>query len=396
LDLRAKDSAHLDKLLTMWTRPPLSSTKLYITESIRPATAIQGEYVPQLWSRVSTLDPRDITYVNETRSGGDDTKTSRSAPDFMTATNRFPVGDIMEWDFITKDRKAHLRRAVQDDTENSYDAPEWFNPQLKGPQPEVTAPVSSYRLGAMKRVVLKPLVEVDPYGLLPPKPLERPNQRAGYYPTLAETQKGTLAKGERPPRFGLTETAMIGSGEPVSNDKKYRYRERVGVTASAEIGQAKPVFNNRIQQQASLQRSRNNDGFSETIHDVDSGFLRSTVSGNAYRDEPPFQEHYRNAIKSQTDGSCIVRPLSRAGIPMSNSSTIANNGGGNKVGHALFHALVRDHGTKPCQHLEAPLKILRSNDSLKATHGLVRNSKEHHFGRNEYRQPPLNYYNASR
>lgn len=385
----------------MWTRPPLSSTKLYNDESIRPSSAVSGEYVPQLWYRVSSLDPRDITYVNETRSGGDDTKTSRSAPDFMSATNRFPVGDIMEWDYITKDRKAHLRRAVQDDTENSYDAPEWFNPQLKAPQPETTAPVASYRLGAMKRVVLKPLVEVDPYGLLPPKPLEPPNSRPGYYPTLAETQKGALAKGELPPRFGVTETSMIGSGDHVVNNKKYRYRERVGVTASSEIGQSKPVFNNRIQKQASLQRSRNNDGFRETIHDVDVGFLRTTVSGNAYRDEPPFQEHYRNAIKAQNDGSCIVRPSSRAGVPISNSSnngTLAlSSGGSNKVGHALFHALVLDFGAKPSQHLALPLQILRQKESLKATHGLTKNSNEHqHFGKNEYRQPPLNYYNASR
>jgi hypothetical protein len=386
----------------MWTRPPISpASKLFNTESIRPATAQQGEYVPQLWSRIATLDPRDVTYVNETRSGGDDTKTSRSAPDFMNATNRFPVGDINEWDYITKDRKAHLRRAVQDDTENSYDAPDWFNQKLKAPQPERTAPVTSYRLGAMKRVVLKPLVEVDPYGLLPPKQLEPPNLRAGYYPTLAERQKGSLIKGELPPRFGMTETSNIGSGESNLNEKRYRYRERIGVTASSEIGQATPVFNQRIQQQASLQRSRNIDGFNETIHDIDTGFLRSTISGNAYRDEPPYQEHYRNAIKTQPDGSCIVRPSSSAGVPM--SSTNSNNRpqtsggirGGRKVGHALFHALVLDHGNKPNQHLEMPLKILRQHDSLKATHGLTKNATEH-FLKNELRQPPLNYYNASR
>jgi hypothetical protein len=76
-----------------------------------------GESVPQLWSRLSKPDPSLTTKLTGRRSEQmDDTRVSISAPLWMTTLNSYEPSPLMPWDFITKDRKKHLRHAVNDDT----------------------------------------------------------------------------------------------------------------------------------------------------------------------------------------------------------------------------------------------------------------------------------------
>ena len=217
----------------MWSRPPETAAGVAFE---RPATAAAGKFVPQLWHRAEHPDPRDRVPRHAEREGGDDTVNSGSAPDWMNATNRFPPAANMEWDFITKDRKAHLRRAVQDDTENSYDAPAWFQLELKtAQQPALQARFDTFRLGADKRVMLKNLVEVDPYGIVAPQALPRARTRAGHFPSAEQRLRGTLAPGELPARLGATESAALGAGDFDGERRAARAapRERLGVTSAA-------------------------------------------------------------------------------------------------------------------------------------------------------------------
>jgi len=76
-----------------------------------------GESVPQLWTRLSKPDPNLTTKLTGVRSTQmDDTRVSEHAPTFMTSLNSYQPSPLMPWDFITKDRKKHLRHAVNDDT----------------------------------------------------------------------------------------------------------------------------------------------------------------------------------------------------------------------------------------------------------------------------------------
>ena len=93
----------------MWTRPPTTSFTTINLE--RPSTAREGAFVPQLWAKIADPDPRDLNLKrHESRGSSDDTLTSRNAPDWISETNRFPVGPLNEWDFITVSRRDGLPR----------------------------------------------------------------------------------------------------------------------------------------------------------------------------------------------------------------------------------------------------------------------------------------------
>jgi hypothetical protein len=87
----------------MWTRPPTTSFATVNLE--RPATAREGAFVPQLWAKIADPDPRDLNPHVRDR---DDTTTSRNAPDWISSTNRFPVGPLNEWDYITASVRAGM------------------------------------------------------------------------------------------------------------------------------------------------------------------------------------------------------------------------------------------------------------------------------------------------
>jgi hypothetical protein len=101
-------------------------------------------------------------------------------------------------------------------------------------------------------------------------------------------------------------------------------------------------------------------------------------------------------------GSCIVRPISRAGVPTSSAAF----GHGAKVGHALFHAMVLEHGSRPQQHVGESVARLRAMGTMDATRALLKSAPAGGFdtrrrelplfGTNELRQPPLNWYSAAR
>jgi hypothetical protein len=370
----------------MWSRPPATAAGVAFE---RPATASEGSFVPQLWMRAEHPDPRDRVPRHPRREGGDDTVNSGSAPDWMNATNRFPPAENMEWDFITKDRKAHLRRAVQDDTENSYDAPAWFHQELKtAQQPEVMARFDTYRLGADKRVMLKNLVEVDPWGLIAPTQLPPARPRAGHFPSAERRMRGTLAPGELPARLGATEAAKLGAGDFDGELKAARAapRERLGITSAALIGRGTVERHGGAAAGASGERL--------------DGVLHTTAA--RFRDEPPSSDYFAARSRVLAPGSCIVRPISRAGVPTSSAAF----GHGAKVGHALFHAMVLEHGSRPQQHVGESVARLRAMGTMDATRALLKSAPAGGFdtrrrelplfGTNELRQPPLNWYSAAR
>jgi len=367
----------------MWTRPPATAVGVSYD---RPATATEGKFAPQLWYRADLPDPRDRVPRHPEREGGDDTVNSASAPDFMNATNRFPPAANMEWDFITKDRKAHLRRAVQDDTENSYDAPAWFHQELKtARQPAVQARFDTYRLGADKRVMLKNLVEVDPYGIVAPQALPPVRARAGHFPTAAQRMRGTLAPGELPARLGATEAAALGAGDFDGERKAARAapRERLGVTSAAVVGRGVPAA-----APSPFRRARGAGGEREGDGERADGVLHTTAA--RFRDEPPSTDYFATRSRALPPGSCIVRPVSRAGVP---SSSVV---GGAKVGHALFHAMVLEHGSRPQQHVAETVSRLKALGAADSTRALMRSAPSGLFGTNELRQPPIGWYNAAR
>jgi hypothetical protein len=305
---------------------------------------------------------------------------------------------------------------VQDDTENSYDAPEWFSQELKSAQPPLTRPVESWRLGANKRVVLKPLVEVDPYGLSGPRELEPRNARAGFYPTRAERERFA---GSGVVRSGRTETGSYGGGEqnPAARARRLAERERLGKTAAADYGRGEDAaFAGRplpaLPDALAATRAAAEGATRRTGGAVEDAALRATFSGSRFADEPPFRAYYAGAQRALPDGSCIVRPMSRAGVPSStgNGASVGAAGAGasagagagarpttsGKVGHALFHALVNDFGSLPSAHLAAPVAMLRAQGAADATRSLMRSAPSGLFGTNELRRAPLNYYNAAR
>jgi hypothetical protein len=366
----------------MWTRPP--STAVGVSYD-RPATATEGRFVPQLWYRAEHPDPRDRAPRHPEREGSDDTVNSGAAPDFMCATNRFPPAELLEWDFITKDRKAHLRRAVQDDTENSYDAPAWFHQELKtARQPAVQARFDTYRLGADKRVMLKNLVEVDPFGIVAPQALPPTRPRAGHFPSAAQRARGTLAPGELPARLGATEAATLGAGDFDGERKAARAapRERLGVTSAAVVGRGVPAAAPSPLRRAGGERERERE-----LERAD-GVLHTTAA--RFRDEPPSVEYFAARSRALPPGTCIVRPTSRAGVP-SNSVV-----GGAKVGHALFHAMVLEHGSRPQQHVAETVSRLRMLGAVDSTRALMRSAPSGLFGTTELRQAPLCWYSAAR
>ena len=283
---------------------------------------------------------------------------------------------------LGRDRKAHLRRAVQDDTENSYDAPAWFHPELKtAEQPAVQARFDTYRLGADKRVMLKNLVEVDPYGLIAPHALPPARPRPGYFPRPEDRLRGTLAPSERPARLGATEAAALGAGDFDGERRAARAapRDRLGLTSSADVGRA---VTSRAAEAVAARR------FGETLQPL-AGTLHTTAA--RFREEPPSMDYFSARGRALPSGTCIVRPISRAGVPRS-----GEGGGGAKVGHALFHAMVLEHGSRPQQHVAESVARLRMQGAAESARGLMRSAPSGLFGTNELRQPPLNYYNAAR
>ena len=294
---------------------------------------------------------------------------------------------------------------MQDDTENSYDAPEWFSQELKTAQPTLTQPVESWRLGANKRVVLKPLVEVDPYGLSGPRELEPRNARAGFYPTRAERER---FGGGGVTRSGRTETGSYGGGEqnPAARARRLAERERLGKTAAADYGRGDDAaFTGRplpaLPDALAATRAAAEGAMRRTGGAVDDAPLRATFSGSRFADEPPVRDYYAGAQRALPDGACVVRPVSRVGVPTSSGGAGAGAAGARpttsgKVGHALFHALVNDFGSRPSAHLAAPVAMLRAQGAADATRSLMRSAPSGLFGVNELRRPPLNYYNAAR
>jgi hypothetical protein len=261
-------------------------------------------------------------------------------------------------------------------TQVSVDAPAWFNQDLKAPQPRTTRPFAKYRLGALKRVVLKPLVEVDPYNpSAQAEPLEPPATRPGYIPTLAERTMRAVDPRDVPARLGVTTSADFGAGDydAAARNARLAPRDRYGKTSAADVGRAEGVA--VLAPQAAGATLGGRDGAQpERLHHATA----------RYGDEPPFAAYYAAKRTEMPDGSATVKAL-RTG----------------PAGHLLWHAEVNAYGTAPAQHLGGTVRGLYSRGApdatLRLTHTTVAAADPGRFIKPvAMRQAPFNWYNAAR
>ncbi len=234
------------------------------------------------------------------------------------------------------------------------DAPEWFNQELRSAQPPPTRPFARYALGNLKRVVLKPLVEVDPWGQEQnPQPLEAPDRRPGYFPTHEQRKGGVLRPGELPARLHKTTAAELGAGDYDAEARARREapRDRNGLTWASEVGSGERA---RVDP---LPGSHAADLAASRLH-TRAGGVEGTARlhhGTArFVDEPPFRGYYEGARAGLPDGSGLVKSL-RTG----------------PAGHLLWHSMVLEHGTRPGQHMEGTAARLYEQGLASTTERLV-------------------------
>jgi hypothetical protein len=186
-----------------------------------PVTAV-GVPVSHRWPRISKRE--GLTSPIKVHQ----THTSSDAPSFLATTilnGVFPrqapplpaEGWLMPEDRRRRVTKDPRHRERVDDTAVSIDSPEWIASTLREhvlPQPGLCVPRAMYRVGAANRVALAPLVEVDPYGVRPPRALPKPFAGPGYIPTpqeRARVEAHYSSTGRE--RLGRTVASEIGAGE---------------------------------------------------------------------------------------------------------------------------------------------------------------------------------------
>lgn len=242
------------------------------------------------------------------------------------------------------------------------DAPEWFNQKLKAKdQPKLTKPVGTFRLGAHHRVVLKPLIEIDPYNTNLPSAVEPIKCRPGYIPTEEDKQQHSLPpSGTLPARLGSTTSADIGAGDVEYELKvqKSAPRDRLGKTSSAYIGSGTEVASFASDKISDTRRALEKSTYSERtkslllqetinqsntvdLNNSNNPHIKRYYTTAKYTDEPPFRNYYTKANEGNPNGSVTVRPL-RTG----------------RAGHLLWQSEVNTYGTQPAQHLGNTLNTL--------------------------------------
>ena len=337
-----------------------------------PLTA-PGIAVQHRWPRVSKAE--GITSPRKAHQ----THTSSDAPSFLATTilnGVFPraAPELPPEGFLLHDAR---RRRVQqdpryrarvDDTAVSIDAPEWVASTLrehKLPQDALCAPVARYRVGAANRVVFSPLVEVDPFGVRPPRALPKPFAGPGYVPTpeeRARVEAHYAATGRE--RMGKTMAGEIGSGAEgggllsrPAEKTTAPPRPRFGATAAAAIGDTRAAA-----------------VLADTLRSEEEAAPPLTLpNGAAFRAEPPFANYFTHRRAAQGLPGLADTALHahwgglgpeehRAGrvqdtVHHAHSSVTEASGGesararAGPTGHALFRALTNAHGEKTGGHL---------------------------------------------
>jgi len=357
---------------------------------------VPGEKVNQYWPRVSKQDlPCSPRKVHQTH-------TSSDAPSFLASTILNGVYPRSAPTLPPEGYLTHIQRrrrvtkhpdykARVDDTAVSIDSPSWIACTLKEHAPHLdqnvrlTSPRAIYRLGAANRVVLAPLVEIDPFTGKPPRALPKPFAGPGYIPIPEERARVDAhyaSTGSE--RLGETFAAEIGSGtdggvlldHPAAT---LPARERFGATAASAIGDV-----------------RQGGALVDTLQfQEEAAPPRMLVNGATYRAEPPYSDyftHKRDSLglpslsntarsarwtgvspKDYREGRNIASLSDNGGLGESILSSsrrhlesVASSGGEKSgrgapplAGHALYRALSNSQVVKAGQHLTQSFDIAK-------------------------------------
>jgi hypothetical protein len=359
-------------------------------------TVSVGQHVPALWSSLTRQEPQQQHSLSRAR---DDTTTSDSGPAWMGATNRVPSSSIPEWDWITYDRKAHLHKATEDDTQNSVDAPLWFHPELKAMgAPQQTRHYSRHNLGGRNQIVLKPLVEeVDGklYALGPVKP--RPGAiREGPPPEPGASR-----------RMASTASTVIGAGDVAHQFRKMPrvVSDRRGLTSAADaVPVVDPFGATGAAGEALRVREAGRSLGARAAHLERAGALPGGAAagppmlvmtdGAAFVPESPHSSYY--AWKRAAAGE-----LALYGVPGLGRGTPAHQAG-ELVGHHAFYKMGADFTTRG-HHLhiivdgvaEAHSKLLAETGALAPASTMTGRSGGAALPP-RLRDEPLRWYSAKR
>lgn len=249
-----------------------------------------GEPVASAWiplQRPEPLPPNPLT------KAGDHVRTSDVAPAWMTRGNAVLPTPAPEWDWITYSRYAKKRHVIAEDTGTSFDAPTHFTLELRGrPPPAATAPYVKVVADAGRRVLLKPLVEVDALGsdvngstfALPVF------GRPGFVPDAAT--RAALDGRAPAPRLGVTVSSAVGV--PGARDEfgvpRRAGADRRGRTSAADVGAGGPV----VDAWGGTARAGEAARRAERAHSIDARERdlgrRGAAPGGVPRDAPPARD----------------------------------------------------------------------------------------------------------
>jgi hypothetical protein len=383
-----------------------------------PLTA-PGVPVSHRWPRVSKREGLSSPRKEH------QTHTSSDAPSFFATTilnGVFPrsAPELPPEGYLTdfqRRRRAQMDprfHSRMDDTAVSLDAPEWVACTLREhrlPQAPLASPVTSYRLGSKNRVVLHPMVEVDPFGARPPRALPPPFAGPGYIPIPEERARieAHYASTGRE-RMGKTMAGEIGSaGEGGLVDRPAEKttappRPRFGATAAAAIGD-----------------SRSAAVLADTLtFEEDAAPPLSLPNGAIFRAEPPYSNYFthrrsqsglpslRNTALQAHWGGLGPSEYRLGKITEGSHHELAQTGGGGGAsggggtsagggsagglsGHALFRALTNAHGERSGSHLSHVREIAIETAGQATLRGAPREAY-----RPNMKSGPLHWYNAVR
>ena len=310
----------------------------------------QGARVEHSWPLVSRPSaPALPTKTHQADSSAD-------SPFFLATSSRHRpfVPELAPSDFLTHEkrhREVGRRRGVDAARRVSADAPEWLvGSGLRAPPP-LTQPYARYRAGAANRMLLAPLVEVDPFAAVPPRPLPRPGAAPGYVPCADEAARmAATAQAAGRERLGLTFAAEMGAGEGgllLGRPSALRdERNRLGRTSSAIVGTGA--------------LGATMDATSLATSDPAASAPAAHTAHNArFTDEPPYASYFSRrrhelSIPSLAESATRASWVGQGpGVFRTEHQLMSG-----RVGHALFDAEARRAGSTPAQHLGVSLQCV--------------------------------------
>lgn len=309
-----------------------------------------GEAVSHAWPLVS----RPQVPTLPTRVHHSD--TSADAPFALATTSRHRpyVPSLTPEAYLTHEkrhREVGRRRGEDAARHVSADAPEWVSGDgSRRAAPRLTAPFATYRAGAANRVLLAPLVEVDPFTGRAPAPLPKPGAGPGYIPRADEAARvaaADAAAGRN--RLGVTYAAEVGAGESgmlLGRPSAMRAPcDRLGATASALVGAGAAGVAVDAGTMAAGDTARAAAGASRTPHAA------------LFVAEPPYSSYFsrrRDELGVPPLGETALRASWAGHGPDALRDTRAIPTG--RQGRAAFDAEAMRAGSVPAQHLGVSMR----------------------------------------